>query len=70
MKNGFKFSYNKTKCMHFCQIRKMHNQPILTLNGSEIPITQQYKFLGITLDPKLSFILHVKQLSTKCNITI
>ena len=46
---------------------KMHNQPTLTLNGSEIPITQQYKFLGITLDPKLSFIPHIKQLKIKCN---
>ena len=41
MKNGFKISHNKTRCMHFCQICKMHNQPTLTLNGSEIPITQQ-----------------------------
>ena len=70
MKNGFKISRNKTKCMHFCQIRKMHNQPTLTLNGSEIPITQQYKFLGITLDPKLSFIPHIKQLRIKCTQTI
>ena len=70
MKNGFKISSNKTKCMHFCQIHKMHNQPTLTLNGSEIPITQQYKFLGITLDPKLSFIPHIKQLRIKCNQTI
>ena len=70
MKNGFKISRNKTKCMHFCQIRKMHNQPTLTLNGSEIPITQQYKFLGITLDPKLSFIPHIKELRIKCNKTI
>ena len=70
MKNGFKISSNKTKCMHFCQIHKMHNQPTLTLNGTEIPITQQYKFLGITLDPKLSFIPHIKQLRIKCNQTI
>ena len=70
MKNGFKISSSKTKCMHFCQIHKMHNQPTLTLNGSEIPITQQYKFLGITLDPRLSFILHIKQLRIKCNQTI
>ena len=70
MKNGFKISRNKTKCMHFRQIHKMHNQPTLTLNGSEIPITQQYKFLGITLDPKLSFIPHIKQLRIKCNKTI
>ena len=46
----------KTKCMHFYQINKIHNQPTLILNGTEIPITLQYKFLGITLDPKLSFI--------------
>ena len=39
-------SGNKTKCMHFCLIHKMRNQPTLTLNGSEIPMTQQYKFLG------------------------
>ena len=48
----------------------MHNQPNQTLNGSEIPITQQYRFLGITLDPKLSFISHIKQLRIKCNQTI
>ena len=53
--------------MHFCQIHKMHNQPTLTLNGSEIPITQHYKFLGITLDPKLFLIPHIKQLRIKCN---
>ena len=67
MKNGFKISSNKTKCMLLCQIHKMYNQPTLTLNGSEIPITQLYKFLGITLNPKLSFIHHIKQLKIKCN---
>ena len=56
--------------MDFCQIHKMHNQPTLTLNGSEITISQQYKFLGITLDPKLSFIPHIKQLRIKCIQTI
>ena len=70
MKNRFKISSNKTKCMHFCQIHKMHNQPTLTLSASEIPLTQQYKFLGITLDPKLFFIPHIKQLRIKCNPTI
>ena len=70
MKNGFKISNNKTKCMHFCQIHKMHKQSTLTLNGSKISITQQYKFLGITLDLKLSFIPHIKQLRIKCNQTI
>ena len=70
MKKVFKISNNKTKCIHFCQIHKMHYQPSLTLNGSEIPINHQYKFLGITLDPKLSFIPHIKLLRIKCNETI
>ena len=70
MKNGFKISSNKTKCMHFCQIQKIYNKPTLTLNGSEILITQQYKSFGITLDPKQSFIPHIKLLRIKCNQTI
>ena len=31
--NGFKFSKTKTKCMHFCQSRKLHLDPELTLDG-------------------------------------
>ena len=62
MKNNFLISCNKTKCLHFCQIHKMYNQSTLKLNGTEIPITHQYKFLDITLDPKLSFISHIKQM--------
>ena len=70
MENGFIISNNKTKCMDFCQIHKIHNQPALILNGNEIPITYQYKFLGITLDPKLSFISHIKWLRIKCDQTV
>ena len=33
-------------------------------------LKHQYKFLGITLDPKLFFIPHIKQLRIKCNPTI
>ena len=31
--NGLKFSKSKTVCMHFCHLRKAHNDPILTLVG-------------------------------------
>ena len=27
--NGFKFSKSKTQCVHFCQLRKQHDDPIL-----------------------------------------
>ena len=44
---GFKFSKSKTVCMHFCHLRKAHNDPILTLDGTRIPVVEENKFLGI-----------------------
>ena len=29
--NGFKFSKSKTQCIHFCQLRKQHDDPGLHL---------------------------------------
>ena len=39
--------------------------PILTLNGSPIPVVEETKFLGIIFDRKLSFIPHIKHLREK-----
>ena len=64
--NGFKFSTAKTQCVHFCQLRKRHEDPVLTLNGSQIPVVDQAKFLGVIFDRKLSFVPHIKALRTKC----
>ena len=64
--NGFKFSKSKTVCMHFCHLRKAHNDPILTLDGIPIPVVEENKFLGVIFDTKLSFIPHIKQLKAKC----
>ena len=64
--NGFKFSRSKTVCMHFCQLRKFHLDPVLTLNNIEIPVVKETKFLGLIFDSKLSFIPHIKYLKTKC----
>ena len=64
--NGFKFSKSKTVCMHLCHLRKAHNDPILTLDGTPIPVVEENKFLGVMFDRKLSFIPHIKQLKAKC----
>ena len=53
--NGFKFSKSKTQCVHFCQLRKQHDDPVL-----------EYKYLGLIFDKKLSFIPHIKYLKAKC----
>ena len=64
--NGFKFSKSKTQCVHFCQLRKKHEDPVLTLYGSPIPVVQEYKYLGLIFDKKLSFIPHIKYFKAKC----
>ena len=64
--NGFKFSKSKTQCVHFCQLRKVHDDPELYLYGSLIPVVEDFKFLGIMFDHKLSFIPHIKYLKAKC----
>ena len=65
-KNGFKFSKSKTVCMHFCQLRKAHDDPVLTLDGTPIPVVEETKFLGVIFDKKLTFISHIKKLKAKC----
>ena len=64
--NGFKFSKWKTQCVHFCQLRKVHDDPELYLYGSLIPVVEDFKFLGVLFDRKLSFIPHIKYLKAKC----
>ena len=65
--NGFTFSKTKTKCVHFCQLRRPHNDPVLRLDSVNIPIVEEYKFLGVIFDKKLSFIPHIKYLKAKCH---
>ena len=50
--NGFKFSSSKTQCVHFCQLRKLHNHPVLYLNNVQIPVVDESKFLGVIFDQK------------------
>ena len=64
--NGFTFSKSKTQCVHFCQLRKQHDDPVLHLYGSPIPVVEESKLLGILFDRKLSFIPHIKYLKAKC----
>ena len=56
--NRFKISKSKTRCVHFCLLRKMHNDPLIKLGDTEMPVINEYKFLGVIFDRKLSFISH------------
>ena len=48
--NGFKFSESKTVCFHFCNKRKVHPDPCLSLYATQIPVVTQTKFLGMIFD--------------------
>ena len=62
----FKLKQNVTKKI------KPHNDLSLKLDISEIPIVDEYKFLGIIFDQKKAkkSIPHLKYLKTKCNKTL
>ena len=66
--NVLKFSPTKTMCVHFCQLRKEHLDHQLYLNGTQIPIIGETKFIGPIFDSKLSFIPHLTSLKNRCTI--
>ena len=49
------FLKKKTKCMHFCHKRKLHNNPCLKLERTEIPVVNEHKFLGLVFNKKTAF---------------
>ena len=63
--DGFKIPKSKMGRMHFCQLRNMHNDPIIKLEDTEIPVINKYKFLGVIFNRKLSFISHIKYFKSK-----
>ena len=52
--------------IHFCQLQKQHLDPELYLNGTQIPIIGEAKFLGLLFDSKLSLIPHITFLKSRC----
>ena len=58
---------SKTKCMLFTQSLSAPARPtsVTTLNGSDLEYVYNYKYLGVWLDSKLSFQIHIKHLQSK-----
>ena len=64
--NGFQFSKSKTVCMHFSQLRSGNVDPDLKLYGAAIPVVNEFKFLGLIFDKKLTFKQHIRYLKDRC----
>ena len=65
--NGFKFSKTKTKCIHFCNQQKLHNNPTLNIKKENIPFVDQHINTLDLFDKKRNFIPHINYIKTKCN---
>ena len=65
MQTGSRYPKAKRDVCIFVNWDKMHNDPLIKLENAEIPFVNEYKFLGIIFDRKLSFISHIKYLKTK-----
>ena len=55
---------SKTKCILFNRLLPSSSHPtsITTLDGSDLEFVDNYKYLGVCLDCKLSFQAHIKHL--------
>ena len=43
----------------------MQTDPLIKLGDTEIPVVDEYQFLGVIFDRKLTFIPHIKYLKNK-----
>ena len=64
--SGFTFSAPKTNCIHFHGLRNTQPPLKLLLNKQIIPNRESIKYLGMTLDFRLNWKLHIKSLKLDC----
>lgn len=65
---GFRLSVEKIQVI--CFSKKKHIPVELTLYGQPLKQVTEIKFLGVWLDEKLAFSIHIEKLVTKCKKTI
>ena len=57
---------SNTVCMHFSQLPSANVDPDLKLSGASIAVVNEFKFLGLIFDKKLTFKQHIRYLKDRC----
>jgi ribonuclease HI len=70
IRNGFKFSIDKTVCIRFHPSKHMKweplHEPTLNIGPNKVKCKDETKFLGLIFDRTLSFQPHINNLKKKC----
>ena len=66
IERGFTVNTSKTKAVHFTKMRGFFLEPELSLGNTRIQFTEQYKFLGLIMDRKLSWKPHIQAVRNQC----
>ena len=67
---GLNISQQKTVIVPFTKRRKKEGLGPLILRGATIPLQEEVKYLGVTLDSKLTWNRHVEKTIHKSEITL
>ena len=61
--NGFKFSKSKTQCVHFCQLCKQHDDPVLHYIDHIFQLLKNLQALFLIESSVLYLILNIPKLN-------
>ena len=67
--NSLRFNPNKTKAMILSR-KKRTEEPKIYLHGTEIEYVEDFKYLGVTIDNKLSWTTHMKNQVNKAQMAL
>ena len=68
--NCLMLNAKKTVCMFFAKQKTSMSRSNVFLEGKELELVTQFKYLGVILDPTLSFKKHTKKVSTTVNFCL
>jgi hypothetical protein len=68
--NNWRVRVNKTKSAHITFTNRRIDYPDVTINGTQLPVTNEVKYLGLILDQKLTWRPHITAKKTQINLKL